>query len=134
MHRFLQGLAIAGIAILTIACSSGGGATPAPASVAPSSPGASAPASGGAVVVAKDLAFQPTSLTIAADTPTDIVLDNQENVPHNIAIKDATGASVFKGEIVTSAQVANAVPALAAGQYTFWCEVHPNMTGTLTAG
>jgi plastocyanin len=134
MHRFLQGLAIAGIAILTIACSSGGGATPAPASVAPSSPGASAPAGGGTMVVAKDLAFQPTSLTIAADTATDIVLDNQEAAPHNIAIKDAAGATVFKGEIVTSAKVTNAVPPMAAGQYTFWCEVHPNMTGTLTAG
>jgi plastocyanin len=83
--------------------------------------------------VAKDLAFQPTSLTIKADTATDIVLDNQEAVPHNIAIKDAAGTAVFKGEIVTSTKVTNAVPALAAGPYTFWCEVHPNMTGTLTA-
>lgn len=132
MHRFLQGLALAGIAILAVACS-GGQATPAPASVAPSSPDASAPAAEGTVVVAKDLAFQPTSLTIKADTPTDIVLDNQESAPHNIAIKDAAGATVFKGEVVTSTKVTNAVPALPAGQYTFWCEVHPNMTGTLTA-
>lgn len=133
MQRFLQGLALAGLAVLTIACSGGAVATPAPASVAPSSPGASAPASGEIVVVAKDIAFQPTSLTIEADTPTEIVLDNQEAAPHNIAIKDAAGATVFKGEIVSSKKVTNAVPALAAGQYTFWCEVHPNMTGTLTA-
>jgi plastocyanin len=133
MQRFLQGLALAGLAVLTVACSSGGGATPAPASVAPSSPGASAPAGGEIVVVAKDIAFQPTSLTIKADTPTEIVLDNQEAAPHNIAIKDAAGATLFKGEIVTSTKVTNAVPALAAGSYTFWCEVHPNMTGTLTA-
>jgi plastocyanin len=133
MHRFLQGLALAGIAILTVACSGGVATTPAPASVAPSSPGASAPAGEGTVVVAKDLAFQPTSLTIAADTPTDIVLDNQEAAPHNIAIKDAAGATVFKGEVVASKMVTNAVPALPAGQYTFWCEVHPDMTGTLTA-
>jgi plastocyanin len=133
MQRFLSGLALAGLAVLTVACSSGGGATAAPASVAPGSPGASAPAGGELVVVAKDLAFQPTSLTIKADTPTEIVLDNQEAVPHNIAVKDAAGAEVFKGKIVTSAKETNAVPALAAGSYTFWCEVHPNMTGTLTA-
>ena len=132
MKRFLQGAALAGIAVLTVACS-GGGSTPAPASMAPGSPGASASAGSGLVVVAKDLAFSPTSLTIDADTPTEIVLDNQEAVPHNIAIKDAAGATVFKGEIVTSKQVTNAVPALPAGSYTFWCEVHPNMTGTLTA-
>jgi plastocyanin len=133
MHRFLSGLALAGLAIITVACSSGGGATAAPGSAAPSSPGASAPTGGEIVVVAKDIAFQPTSLTIKADTPTEIVLDNQEAVPHNFAVKDPAGAEVFKGEIVTSAKVTNAVPALAAGSYTFWCEVHPEMTGTLTA-
>ena len=132
MKRVVQALALAGLAALTVACS-GGGSSPAPATAAPGSPGASAPVGGGTTIVAKDLAFQPTTLTIAADTPTEIILDNQEAAPHNIAIKDAAGATVFKGEIVSSTKVTNAVPALPAGAYTFWCEVHPNMTGTLTA-
>jgi plastocyanin len=132
MKRVVQALALAGLAALTVACS-GGGSSPAPATDTPTSPGASAPAGSGTTIVAKDLAFQPTTVTIAADTPTEIVFDNQEQVPHNIAIKDAAGATVFKGEIVTGTKVTNAVPALAAGAYAFWCEVHPNMTGTLTA-
>ncbi len=132
MTRVVQALALAGLAALTVACSSGG-SSPAPATGAPTSPGASAPAGGGTTIVAKDLAFQPTTLTIAADTPTEIILDNQEAAPHNIAIKDAAGATVFKGEIVSSTKVTNAVPALPAGAYPFWCEVHPDMTGTLTA-
>jgi plastocyanin len=132
MHQFVRGLALATIAFVAIACS-GSTATPAPASPAASpSGGASAPTGTGISVVAKDLLFQPTALTAEADTPFTIDFDNQESAPHNIAIKDAAGAVPFKGEIVSTAKITYNVPALAAGSYTFWCEVHPNMTGTLT--
>ena len=40
---------------------------------------------------------------------------------------------VFKGEIVSSKKVDYQVPALAAGTYSFICEVHPDMKGTITA-
>jgi len=39
---------------------------------------------------------------------------------------------VFKGDIVTNQKVDYAVPALVAGTYSFICEVHPEMKGTLT--
>jgi plastocyanin len=133
MSTFVRGLALVTIAFVAITCS-GGVATPAPASPAASpSAGASAPAGTGLAVIAKDLAFQPTALTTKADTAFTIDFDNQEAPPHNIAIKDAAGAVAFKGEIVSTAKITYNVPALAAGSYTFWCEVHPNMTGTLTA-
>jgi plastocyanin len=130
MHRLAQGLALALIAVVAVACG-GSGATSAPASSAPSA-GPSAPAGAGISEVVKDLAFQQTALTAKADTAFTIDFDNQDSVPHNIAIKDAAGATLFKGEIVTSKKVTYNVAALAAGQYAFWCEVHPNMTGTLT--
>ena len=131
MKRVFQAMALAGLAAMTVACSSGGsGSTPAP--TAASSADASAPASGGTTVVAKDIAYQPTSLSIPANTATTITFDNQDAAPHNIAIKDASGAQVFKGEIVTQQKIAYNVNALPAGAYQFWCEVHPNMTGTIT--
>ena len=84
-------------------------------------------------IVAKDIKFQTSDVPVKADEAFDLVLDNQDGAPHNIAISDGNGEEVFKGQIVTSSKVTNAVPALAAGTYTFVCEVHPDMQGTITA-
>lgn len=127
MQRLILGLGIVTLAIVTAACS---GATEAPATDAPNP---SAPAGGEIVIVAKDMQFQTTSVTVKANEPVTIVLDNQENAPHNIVVKDAPGADVFKGEIVTNTKVRNAIPALSPGAYSFLCEVHPAMKGTITA-
>ena len=59
-----------------------------------------------------------------------MVFVNQDGAPHNIKISDAAGKEVFKGDIVSNATVTYQVPALAAGTYTFICEVHPDMKGT----
>ena len=76
-----------------------------------------------------------TDVTVPADTPFVIAFDNQDaGIPHNVAISDASGVEVFKGEIINGvATVEYQVPALPAGEYTFICTVHPNMTGTMTA-
>jgi plastocyanin len=131
MKRLVLGLGLVALAVIAAGCSSGSsGATASPVGSAPASAGTG----DGIVVVAKDLKFSTASITAPAGEAFPIVLDNQESAPHNIAIKDAAGTVVFKGEIVTSTQITNNVPALAAGAYEFWCEVHPDMKGTLTAG
>jgi len=113
--------------------------TPAPSVVASGSPGGSAGASqaaGGVAISASNLAFEQTSVTAPAGKAFQITFDNKDpGVPHNVAIhKDsASGAEVFKGEIVTGpASKTYDVPALDAGTYAFVCSVHPTMTGTLT--
>jgi plastocyanin len=127
MKRLVLSLGLVAAAGLFAAC---GGVSAAPATDAPAT---SAPAGSGSTVVAKDLKFQQTSVSVPAGAAFDLVLDNQEAAPHNIAISADTGASVFKGEIVSNAKVTYSVPALAAGAYPFICEVHPEMKGTITA-
>lgn len=85
-------------------------------------------------VAAKNVAFTSDALEAPADTPFTIRFQNDdEGVPHNVEIKDASGASVFKGEVFNGTATRDyAVPGLPAGSYTFICTVHPNMTGTLT--
>lgn len=87
-----------------------------------------------AVVTAKDIAFVEDGFTAAADTPFTLALVNQDaGTPHNVEITDASGASLFKGEIFNGVETrVYDVPALAAGSYPFLCTVHPNMTGTAT--
>jgi plastocyanin len=48
---------------------------------------------------------------------------------------DASGPEVFKGDIFNGVATRTYdVPALDAGAYTFVCNVHPTMVGTMTAG
>ena len=107
-------------------------------SAAPSGSASAAPSGGSGEsvsIVASGIAFTSTTITAPADTPFVITFDNQDaGVPHDVAINDASGAQVFKGETFTGPGTRDyQVPALAAGEYPFVCTVHPNMTGTLTA-
>ncbi len=118
--------------------------SPAPSGSAPSgspaasgSPGASSSPTGTVVQVsALNIAYEQSQISAPAGTAFTIHFDNKDpGVPHNVAIKDASGAEVFKGDIITGpAQADYQVPALQPGTYTFTCSVHPSMTGTLTVG
>ena len=123
MKRLTLILGLGALAAVLAACSGSSAGTAAPAgSVDPNA----------IVVSAKDLKYSPTEVSAPADAPFEIVFDNQEGVPHNMAISDSTGTNVFKGEIVSNQKVTYSIPALAAGSYPFLCEVHPDMKGTIT--
>jgi Copper binding proteins, plastocyanin/azurin family. len=111
--------------------------TPGPSVAASESASASASAAAGGVSIsALGIAFEQTSVSAPAGRAFQLTFDNKDaGVPHNVAIhKDnASGAEVFKGEIITGpATKTYDVPALDAGTYAFVCSVHPTMTGTLT--
>ena len=86
---------------------------------------------------ADNLAFDKESLTLPAGEPTVIEFSNEEAQPHNVAIRDGAGETVFRpkaGGIITGPgkEIEYEVPPIEAGQYTFVCEVHPQMEGQLT--
>jgi plastocyanin len=109
----------------------------APSDPLPSGP-ASSPVAGGLEISAENVAFDKAELSAPAGEPFPLVFHNEDaGVPHNVAIHEGspTGPEVFKGEVFNGIETRTyQVPALDAGTYGFVCTVHPNMTGTLTAG
>ena len=94
---------------------------------------ADAPASaedGSVTIVAEDLAFEPSSVS-ASVGELDITLDNRDDgLPHNIVVTgdgvDA-GTELEKGPVTQELTVDLPSP----GDYTFVCEIHPAMKGTI---
>ena len=110
----------------------GGGGEPG-ASIDPNAPVVTVTAPTGAATSG----FDPDTLEGPADTPFTLEFDNQDaTAPHNIVIKDSSDAPVSIGDtsfFTGPEKRSYPVPALAAGAYSFVCEVHPTtMTGTLT--
>lgn len=86
-------------------------------------------------VTAKTIAFDKSALEVPADAPFGIIFKNDDppGVSHDIVIRDSGGAVVATQDTIDGGTSANySYPSLAAGTYTFFCSIHPNMTGTLT--
>ena len=81
------------------------------------------------------VSFEQNRLEAPASTAFVIHFENRQvGVPHNVWIKDAQGEVIFEGRPdVTGPLAADYVVSdgLPAGTYTFYCQIHPNMTGTL---
>lgn len=131
MKRLTMTLGLLSLAAVLAACS-GASADPNNGSPMPSA----APAGDAVTITAKNLTFGQTEVPVPADKAFDLVFDNQESAPHNVAIYTDSSAStkISVGEIFSGpAQKTQSVPALAAGNYFFRCDVHPDMQGAIVA-
>jgi plastocyanin len=84
---------------------------------------------------ASELSFGVARLTAPADERLTLRFSNDSSVAHNVSIYGRDDETLFTGEIFTGPGVVEyTIPALAAGNYRFVCDVHPQqMTGTLVA-
>ncbi len=82
-------------------------------------------------ISAASLQFDTDRLEAPAGEDFCIEFSNNDTVPHNVSIQDPAikGEDVPPGESITYH-----IPAMEAGDYTFYCTLHPTMTGTLTIG
>jgi plastocyanin len=132
MKRLTLVIAAGALALGLAACSSASAGQPAP--TGPAAGGSAAGSATPAVVVsARGLKFEQQQVTAPAGIPFALEFDNHDSAPHNVAIVGPDGAAVFSGDVFggDGSKVYD-VPALKAGTYTFRCDVHPDMTGTLT--
>jgi plastocyanin len=114
------------------------GESPPPQETPPPEESPAPPAPGAVAVVAQDLAFDVTELTLPAGGEAAIDFDNRDpGQLHNISIyTESGGESLFQGELITGpATTTYRFPAPEPGQYFFQCDVHPTtMSGTVTVG
>ena len=108
------------VALIVVACSG------APATSVAGSPAVTL------AMAAESNKFDTSALEVPAGAPFVIEFDNRDSVPHNVAIRG--GPSPMSGEIFSGpGERTYTFQALAAGSYSFLCEVHSEMNGTLTA-
>ena len=78
--------------------------------------------------------YDPDELTVAAGS--DITVTNQDTVPHTVTSgtgpTDPNSAQFFDTSLINSGESATlSLAQVAAGQYDYYCMVHPYMTGKL---
>ncbi len=85
-------------------------------------------------IMAKDMAFNTSTITVPAGAEVTMNFDNQDSgVPHNVAIysDESKSEEIYKGEVITGPKktVYMFTAPSEPGTYYFQCDIHPNMNG-----
>jgi plastocyanin len=93
---------------------------------------------GGVTVVAENTAFNTDEISLPAETPTTLTLDNRDTAAHNLSIYEdetASGEPLFTFEAFAGpAEETIPVEPIPEGEYYFRCDIHPTMEGTVVVG
>jgi plastocyanin len=91
------------------------------------------PPAGDVVLVARNTQWDKTDIQVPSGRDVVFVVENQDKgIAHNLHIKDIPGeprTKLEKGPVYQTLKVRFDQP----GKYKFVCDLHPNMTGTITA-
>ena len=113
----------------------GGGATAATGGATGATGGGGGAGGDEITVTAANIEFDISTIDLPADQPSTIHFVNDDaGVPHNIAIyeDESASADLFVGDTITGPdEIDYAIDPLAAGDYYFRCDVHPDMNGTV---
>lgn len=112
--------ALAHAACLVIAVA---GACPTPASAHPAPASQAAPAR----IVIKEFGFRPAALAVAPGTVVTVV--NRDTVPHTVT---ALGPGAFDTGRIKPGSTKHFKAPRTRARYTYVCDIHPFMSGTLT--
>ena len=121
--------AVAGCTVLLLAgCSSSSPATSTPAGTTGSTTSAAAGSSASDTIVIQDFMFHPMALTVAPDAT--ITVTNKDSATHTVT-STSTPQAFNSGNVAPGATVTFHAPDK-AGTYTYICNIHQYMQGTLT--
>ena len=132
---------LAALVLVISACTSAPSPTPTPTPTpapTPTPTPTTTPAGQGVTIdlVAKNIAFDKSTITVPAGADVTVNFDNQDSgIPHNFAVyTDSTAkTSIFVGQIISGPKTTTytfTAPGT-PGTYFFRCDVHPTqMTGT----
>ena len=85
-------------------------------------------------VVAKNTKFNVTELQVPAGEKFTLHFSNEDaGIYHDVSVYTESGKPVVAGQPIAGVDKTNYLWDIAPGKYTFRCDFHANMTGTLTA-
>jgi len=82
-----------------------------------------------AVAAVASLQFDTDAIEAPAGEDFCIEFTNNDTAPHDIGIKDT---EINRDDVAPGESITYVIPAMEAGDYTFYCTIHPAMTGDLT--
>ena len=108
-------------------------ASPPTQTAAPTTPTTSSGQSVNINLIAQNMAFDQSTITMPAGASVTMVFNNKESAPHNFALYTDSSAArlIFKGDVIRTSTITYKFDAPSTpGTYFFRCDLHPTtMTG-----